>query len=105
MRGKPFLAAAVAFLLVFLGGAAIAGVSGFSPQRVEAPQSAGSDDAPHKSTTSTSTTSTTGVKTGDDGRRTTDDELATTDVVVKLIAKTGYIARFARSRLAQLRLR
>jgi hypothetical protein len=89
MRGKPFLAAAVAFLLVFLGGAAIAGVSGFSPQRVEAPQSAGSDDVPHESTTSTSTTtitttssSTTSVKTGDDGRRTTDDG-AETEAVEK----------------------
>jgi len=64
MRGKPFLAAAVAFLLVFLGGAAIAGVSGISPQRVEAPQASGSDSSPSE-TTSTTT---------DHGPRTTDQK-------------------------------
>jgi hypothetical protein len=62
MRGKPFLAAAIAFLLVFLGGAAIAGVSGISPQRVAAPQTVGSDDAPDEATTTTTEPRTTDTK-------------------------------------------
>jgi len=52
MRGKPFAAAFVAFLLVFLGGAAIAGVNAPSPTDVEAPVAQG-DTTPDKSTTTT----------------------------------------------------
>lgn len=54
MRGKPFAAAFVAFLLVFLGGAAITGVNGSATQTVSAPASAG-DDTTDKSTTTTTT--------------------------------------------------
>jgi hypothetical protein len=52
MRGKPFAAAIVAFLLVFLGGAAIAGVGTPSATDVAAPVAQG-DEAPDKSTTTT----------------------------------------------------
>jgi hypothetical protein len=52
MRGKPFAVAIVAFLLVFLGGAAIAGVGTPSPRTVDAPAVQG-DDGPDKSTTTT----------------------------------------------------
>jgi hypothetical protein len=52
MRGKPFAAAFVAFLLVFLGGAAIAGVNGSTTQ-VVSPPGGESHDAPDKTTTTT----------------------------------------------------
>ncbi|KAA3641684.1 MAG: hypothetical protein DWP92_00815 [Armatimonadetes bacterium] len=52
MKGKPFAAAIVAFLLVFLGGAAIAGVNGAFVQEVSAPATGGNDEV-EKSTTST----------------------------------------------------
>lgn len=65
MRGKPFLAALVAFLFVFLGGAAIAGVSDFSPLQAKAQEVVVSDRPPAEPAT---TTSTIAVAAADDGR-------------------------------------